>query len=81
MQKKIFFGVNLIFLRKKGVFFGRFSAFYGQCSVTAAWATRSPWSIMTNSIKLYIYYISVILTALHLLHCYQTIFFSNLYKL
>ena len=23
----------------------RFSAFYGQRSVTAAWATRSPWSI------------------------------------
>ena len=27
-------------------FFGRFSAFYGQRSVTAAWATRSPWSII-----------------------------------
>ena len=45
MQKKIFFGVNFIILRKKCVFFGRFYAFYGQRSVTAAWATRSPWSI------------------------------------
>ena len=26
-------------------FFDRFSAFYGQRSVTASWATRSPWSI------------------------------------
>ena len=26
-----------------------FSAFYGQCSVTAAWATRSPWSIIIYS--------------------------------
>ena len=25
-----------------------FSAFYGQRSVTAAWATRSPWSIHLN---------------------------------
>ena len=45
MQKKIFFGVNFIFLRKKGDFSDVFSAFYGQRSVTAAWATRSPWSI------------------------------------
>ena len=44
-NKKYFFGVNFIFLRKKCVFFGRFYAFYGQRSVTAAWATRSPWSI------------------------------------
>ena len=36
-------------------FFGRFSAFYGQRSVTAAWATRSPWSIFSSyqSITLY----------------------------
>ena len=33
-------------LGQKGHFFGRFSAFYGQRSVTAAWATRSPWSIL-----------------------------------
>ena len=26
--------------------FGRFSSFHGQRSVTAAWATRSPWSII-----------------------------------
>ena len=26
-----------------------FSAFYGQPSVTAAWATRSPWSIFSCS--------------------------------
>ena len=38
-------GVNFIFFRKKGDFFGRFSFFYGQPLVTAAWATRSPWSI------------------------------------
>ena len=25
--------------------FGRFSSSHGQCSVTAAWATPSPWSI------------------------------------
>ena len=41
-KKKI---VNLFFLRKKGDFSYVFSAFYGQRSVTAAWATRSPWSI------------------------------------
>ena len=38
-------GVNFIFLRKNGYFSEVFSAFYGQRSVTAAWATRSPWSI------------------------------------
>ena len=37
-----------IFLRKKGDFSDVFSAFYGQCSVTAAWATRSPWSIFIS---------------------------------
>ena len=45
MQKKKNWGVNFIFLRKKGDFSDVFSAFYGQRSVTAAWATRSPWSI------------------------------------
>ena len=30
-------------------FFGSFSAFYGQRSVTAAWATLRPWSIHSNS--------------------------------
>ena len=48
MQKKYFLVVNFIFLSKKGDFFCRFSAFYGQRSVTAAWATRSPWSIHTT---------------------------------
>ena len=48
MQKKIVFWVDFIFLRKKNVFSGRFSAFYGQRSVTAAWPTRSPWSIDSN---------------------------------
>ena len=44
-QQQKLLGVNFIFLRKKGDCFGRFYAFYGQRSVTAAWATRSPWSI------------------------------------
>ena len=34
------------FPRKKTQIFGRFSSFYGQHSVTAAWATPSPWSIV-----------------------------------
>ena len=34
-----------LFLRKKGDFSDVFFAFYGQRSVTAARATRSPWSI------------------------------------
>ena len=47
MQKKnICFG-KLNFFKKKNWFFVRFSAFYGQRSVTAAWATRSPWSIFS----------------------------------
>ena len=46
MQKKIFFGGKFYFFKKKRWFFGRFSAFYGQRLVTAAWATRSPWSIL-----------------------------------
>ena len=29
-----------------------FSAFYGQRSVTAAWATRSPWSIPSRKDKM-----------------------------
>ena len=46
-KKNIFFGkFYFIFLRKKGDFSDVFSAFCGQCSVTAAWATRSPWSIL-----------------------------------
>ena len=47
MQKKNW--VNLIFLRKKVDFFDIYSAFYGQRLVTAAWATRSPWSINFKS--------------------------------
>ena len=46
-KKKYFFWVNFIFLRKKGDFSDVFSAFYGQRSVMAAWATPSPWSIST----------------------------------
>ena len=47
MQKnKYFFWVNFIFLRKKCDFPDVLSASYGQRSVTAAWATRSPWSIL-----------------------------------
>ena len=37
---------NFYFFKKKRWFFGRLSAFYGQRLVTAAWATRSPWSII-----------------------------------
>ena len=32
---------------KKADFLAVFSAFYGQRPVTAAWATRSPWSIVS----------------------------------
>ena len=49
-------GVNFIFLRKKGDFLDVFSAFYGQRSVTAAWATRSPWSISALFIDTHIGY-------------------------
>ena len=49
-------GVNFIFLRKKGDFSSVFSAFYGQRSVTAAWVTRSPWSILNTFYKV-LYYI------------------------
>ena len=52
MQKKYFFCVNLIFLRKKGDFSDVFSAFYSQPSVTAAWTTRSPWSIKEENSEL-----------------------------
>ena len=48
MQKKKNFLGNFYFFTKKSRFFGRFSAFYGQHSVTAAWATRSPWSIIIH---------------------------------
>ena len=52
MQKKRYFwGVIFIFLRKKGDFSDVFSAFYGHGSVTAAWVTRSPWSILSKSPK------------------------------
>ena len=37
MQKKIFFGVYFFYEKKTG-----------QRSVTAAWATRSPWSIFNK---------------------------------
>ena len=40
-EKKL---VIFIFLPKKNRFSGIFSTFYGQRSVTAAWATPSPWS-------------------------------------
>ena len=44
-KKKICFLGNFFFPLKKKVIFERFFTFYGQRSVTAAWATRSPWSI------------------------------------
>ena len=50
MQKNIFFWVNFIFLRKKGDFSDVISAFYGQRSVMAAWATRT--NIMNNELTL-----------------------------
>ena len=43
---------SFIFLRKKGDFSDVFSAFYGQRLVTAAWATRSPWSIFLRFLLL-----------------------------
>ena len=39
------FVCNFFFKRKKVDFRAFFSAFYGQHSVTAAWANPSPWSI------------------------------------
>ena len=45
--------VNFIFLRKKDDFWDVFSAFYSQHSVTAAWATRSPWSIFLSFFLMY----------------------------
>ena len=36
---------------KKNLFWGIFSSFYGQHSVTAAWATPSPWSISGENKK------------------------------
>ena len=47
MLKKIYFGGKFYFFKKKGDFLDVFSAFYGQRSVTASWATRSPWSIFS----------------------------------
>ena len=52
VKKKYFFWVNFIFLRKKGDFSDVFSAFYGQRSVTAAWAIRSPWSINLKDLNI-----------------------------
>ena len=49
MQKKKL--GKFYFLRKKGDFSDVFSAFYDQRSVTAAWATRSPWSIFSVTIR------------------------------
>ena len=46
MQKKTFFLGNFYFFTKKNFFFCDFSTFYGQRSVTTAWATRSPWNIL-----------------------------------
>ena len=46
MQKTNIFLGKFYFLRQKNVFFGHFYAFYGQRSVTAGWATRSPRSIL-----------------------------------
>ena len=51
----IFLKVNYIFLRKKSRFFSDFSTFYGQRSVTAAWATRSPLSIFSLFIFLSVF--------------------------
>ena len=45
MQQKKLGGLILFFYEKKQNFRPFFNAFYGQRSVTAAWATRSPWSI------------------------------------
>ena len=44
MQKKDW--EILFFYEKKKLIFWPFSAFYGQRLVTAAWVTRSPWSII-----------------------------------
>ena len=46
MQKKL--GGKFYFVTKKTDFSDVFSVFYSQRSVTAAWATRSPWSIICN---------------------------------
>ena len=44
--ENLFPQVIFIFLRKKEDFLAFFPTFYGQRSVIAALATRSPWSIM-----------------------------------
>ena len=46
MQKKML--GNFDVFKKKADFLELFSTFYGQHSVTAAWATCSPWSIYIN---------------------------------
>ena len=82
MQKKIG-GVNFIFLRKKGDFFGRFSAFYGQRSITVAWATRSRWSIhekiavpSTPAVKFMKYFYNQKFKRYKFQHFPQTVVFS-----
>ena len=45
MQKKTFVFGKFYFFYEKKMIFRPFFAFYCQRSVTAAWATRSPWSI------------------------------------
>ena len=50
---------NFYFFTKKKLFSSDFSTFYGQHSVTAAWATRSPWSIcMSFLVSGYVYVFS-----------------------
>ena len=43
-----FWSRSLIFFYEKSRFSGVFSSFYGQHSVTTAWASPSPWSINQN---------------------------------
>ena len=52
-KKKYFFYYLKSFFYKSG-FSREFSAFYGQRTVTAAWATRSPWSIIFKNINKFI---------------------------
>ena len=51
MQQKNFKKSNCYFFTKKTDFRAFFSTFYGQRSVTAAWATRSPWSISNANLS------------------------------
>ena len=57
MQKKIYFLGNFFFpLKKRADFLAIFFIFYGKRSVTAAWATPSPWSIdIELTIKLLVF--------------------------